>query len=123
MPEVGGAGGPHGDHLGEGALPDGRSWADIEEIPDGYADTVLLLNVLDHPDKPEQLIAAALRILQPDGKVLVFVHLGQEDDKHGLVTKADCDRWLKGFEVERAEILARAEFDPPAYAAVAVKHG
>jgi len=112
-----------GQRYVEEGLTDWRSWADIDEIPDGYADTVLLLNVLDHTDKPEQLIAAAQRVLQPDGKVLVFVHLGQEDDKHGLVTKADCDRWLKDFEVERAEILARAEFDPPAYVAVAVKHG
>ena len=91
------------------------------EVPSGWADTVLLLNVLDHTNDPCALIAEAHRILEVGGKVLVFVHLGQGDDKHALVTEHDIRGWLEGFDLERDGILASAPFDPPAFAAVAVK--
>ena len=94
---------------------------DASEIPSGWADTVLLLNVLDHTNDPQSVIAEAYRVLAVGGKALVFVHLGQGDDKHALVTEHDIRGWLEGFELERDGILVSV-FDPPAFAAVAVKH-
>jgi len=87
------------------------------EVPDGYFDTALLLNVLDHTDDPETLIANARRSLAPGGKALVFVHLEQSDEKHKLVMLADVRRWFEDWELERCEVKTAA-YDPDAYMAV-----
>ena len=94
---------------------------DASQVPDGWADTVLLLNVLDHTDDPQALIDEAWRMLIPGGKALVFVHLGQQDDKHRLVEQEDVEAWLSAFEIQRSWVEAPVIYDPAAYLAVAVK--
>jgi len=94
---------------------------DAPQVPDGWADTVLLLNVLDHTDDPQALIAQAWRMLAPGGKALVFVHLGQQDDKHRLVQPDDIKDWFMAFEIQREEVTAANAYDPAAYLALAVK--
>ena len=96
---------------------------DVTILPDASADTVLLLNVLDHTDQPEFLVAQAHRLLRDGGKALVFVHLSPGDDKHIPVTEEDCIHWLVGFHPERGAVLPATTYDPPAFAAVGVKHG
>jgi len=94
-----------------------------EGIETGWADTVLLLNVLDHTDDPAPLVAQAHRILRDGGKALVFVHLGPGDDKHIPIQPGDCGRWLGVFGDVVSHIADATVYDPPAYVAVAVKHG
>ena len=96
---------------------------DAGQVPDGWADTVLLLNVLDHTDDPKALIAEAWRMLIPGGKALVFVHLGQQDDKHRLVQAYEVEDWLGAFAIQRAQLQPGNSYDPAAYLAVAVKSG
>src|SRR3972149_2999594 len=68
------------EHYVEAGLTDWRSWADIEEIPDGYADTVLLLNVLD-PSASRRARTTARRSRRPAScRRTPRTHLGQEDD-------------------------------------------
>jgi len=93
-----------------------------EAIESEWADTVLLLNVLDHTDDPQKLVDEALRILRPGGRALVFVHLGPGDDKHVPVESGDCGRWLGAFGEVTSQIAPATAYDPPAYVAVAVKH-
>jgi len=94
-----------------------------EAIESEWADTVLLLNVLDHTDQPEALVAQAHRLLRDGGRALVFVHLGPGDDKHIPISAEQVTAWLGAFTVERAAVLPATSYDPPAYVAVAVKHG
>lgn len=86
-------------------------------LPSQTADTVLLLNVLDHTDDPIQLIDDARRILAPHGRCLVFVHLEQEDEKHMFVREEDVVRWFEDWNCERAGIQ-HTSFDPPAFVGV-----
>ena len=111
------------DTLAYGGLTDWHINTDISIIPDTCADTVLLLNVLDHTDDPQKLVGEALRILRPGGRALVFVHLGPGDDKHVPIESGDCGRWLGAFGEVTSQITPATEYDPSAYVAVAVKHG
>jgi len=96
---------------------------DITILPDASADTVLLLNVLDHTDDPAPLVAQAYRLLRDGGKALVFVHLGPGDDKHIPIEPGECGRWMGVFGDVTSQIAPATVYDPPAYVAVAVKHG
>jgi len=92
-------------------------------LPDQSADTVLLLNVLDHTDQPQKLVHESYRMLREGGNVLVYVHIGEGDDKH-IPVKATAPRdWLDeaGFKVTRDDFLPATLYDPAAYAAVAVR--
>lgn len=92
-------------------------YSNAEEVPDDYFDTAFLLNVLDHTDDPESLIAHARRSLLPGGQALVFVHLEQEDEKHLKVSVDDIERWFDGWMLER-ETFVKTSYDPEAYLAV-----
>lgn len=88
----------------------------------GRWDTVLLLNVLDHADDPEDLIRTAHRLLRAGKRCLVYVHLDQDDDKHRPLSADQVRAWLlgAGFQIRREAILERV-FEPAAYAAVATR--
>lgn len=90
-----------------------------------WADTLLLLNVLDHTDEPEPLVREAYRLLTAGGRCLVFVHVGQHDEKHMEMSGENCRRMLlrTGFTIDRDEVAPANSFDPAAYVAVAVKPG
>jgi SAM-dependent methyltransferase len=45
---------------------------------DSSADFVLLVDVLDHTDRPQELLGEIARILRPDGKLLAFVGIEGE---------------------------------------------
>jgi len=109
------------DTLAYEGLTDWRINQDVTIIPNACADTVLLLNVLDHTDRPQPLVDQALRLLKVGGKALVFVHLGQGDDKHIPVSEEQVRGWLVLFTIERQAVLPATLYDPPAFAAVAVK--
>jgi len=111
------------DSLSYEGLTDWHINTDITILPDASADTVLLLNVLDHTDQPEFLVAQAHRLLRDGGKALVFVHLGPGDDKHIPIESGECGRWLGMFGEVQSQIAPATVYDPPAYVAVAVKHG
>jgi len=95
----------------------------IGDVPDGYADTLLLLNVLDHTDDPQELVRDGYRVLRVGGRALVFVHLNQGDDKHRRVSESEPGGWLgsAGFLLERWAIKPPTVYDPSAYMAVVVK--
>jgi len=97
--------------------------ASTDELLDNEFDTVLVLNVLDHSDDPGRLICEAWRVLKPQGKVLVFVHLGFSDDKHFEINVGECKRWLlgTGFEIVREAMRQPQPYDPPAFVCVARK--
>ncbi len=42
-------------------------------LDDGMADLVLLLDVLEHVERPEELLSEALRVLKPDGRGVLTV--------------------------------------------------
>ena len=111
------------DTLSYEGLTDWHINTDVTILPDASADTVLLLNVLDHTDQPEFLAAQALRLLRDGGKALVFVHLSPGDDKHIPIKSGECGRWLGMFGEVQSQISPATVYDPPAYVAVAVKHG
>lgn len=95
--------------------------ADIADVSDAWADTVLLLNVLDHTDDPLRLAQEARRIMAPNGRGLVYVHLDQQDDKHKLITEGEARAMLftAGFTTLRMNVLPATSYDPPAFVAVA----
>lgn len=95
-----------------------------ELLAKGEWDTVLLLNVLDHTTHPINLCLQAADLLVEGGKVLVFMHLDHEDDKHVRFQAYDVQNWLKLAElrIEREGIIETNEMDPfEAYVAVAAK--
>jgi SAM-dependent methyltransferase len=113
-----------GEYIKSGLVGDGIRWVHQSgELQRESYDTALLLNVLDHTDDPEAMVADAWRVLIYGGKVLMFVHLDNQDDKHRLVSKVDVMRWmgLAGFKTTRSELAPATLYDPPAYLAVGVK--
>jgi SAM-dependent methyltransferase len=91
--------------------------SDADEAETAGYDTALLFNVLDHTDEPERLITQAYRALREGGRALVFVHLGQEDPKHRLVTRSEVMHWFRNWSEEWSQIQ-QMQFDPPAFVGV-----
>ena len=89
-------------------------------LKDESVDQVLLLNVLDHTDEPDRLVADAKRVLRYGGRALVFVHLNQQDPKHSLVTESDVRRWFSSWTEVKSNIQV-TPFDPDAFVGVFVK--
>jgi len=94
---------------------------DTADVSDAWADTVLLLNVLDHTDDPQRVAQEARRIMAPSGRALVYVHLDQQDDKHQLITELNAKAILFGarFTALRMGTLPATSYDPRAFVAVA----
>lgn len=113
-------------YIKAGLVQGGMTWtATSAEVASDEADTALLLNVLDHTTEPEALVREAYRVLAPEGRALVFVHLENDDEKHRKVEPHQPHRWLEeaGFEFAREAFLPETVYDPRAYTAVVVKHG
>lgn len=113
-------------YIAAGLVDAGIPWVEKPSaVPSGSFDTALLLNVLDHSDDPLALVSAAHRSLVEGGKVLVFVHLDNEDEKHRKTGMAECWGWLEdaGFSIVRNWRRPATEYDPPAFLCVGVKSG
>ena len=111
-------------YIEAGLMEGGVKWLrNASEAPTGAADTVFLLNVLDHTDDPAELCREAARVLVPGGKALVFVHLHQVDDKHRMVTDDEPARLLAdaGLRLDWWMKVSETDYDPAAYAGVWVK--
>jgi 2-polyprenyl-3-methyl-5-hydroxy-6-metoxy-1,4-benzoquinol methylase len=77
-------------------------------------DTIVALDVLEHVKDPEAFVAAALKLLNPDGRLVLMVPALLEDglsrgqDKHfehlHLFSERHLREWLKPIEISRWEL-------------------
>lgn len=81
--------------------------ADPTSLRAASADTVLLLNTLDHTTEPQALMTLAAHVLKPQGKLLIWLHLlPAPDPLHIKVGVDDVSRWcsVAGLEIVRQTI-------------------
>ena len=75
-----------GNILGRRLALDQAILFDASDLEDASFDTVLCLNTLDHVEDQTAVLEACHRLVRPSGKVLLWVHLREQDPGDGLHT-------------------------------------
>lgn len=94
------AGRAHGAHL---AIPPAYVCADATEppLPDGFADGVLLADVLEHCPAPDRVVREAARMVRPGGWIYV-----------NTINRTALARWLVVHVSETIGLIPRGTHDP-----------
>lgn len=87
--------------LREGELEDALLRQEIERA--GGADLVVLARLLHHAARPQELVAAAARLLRPGGHVAIVDHVPHDDERLRELGHV----WL-GFELQKLRAFAEA---------------
>jgi ArsR family transcriptional regulator len=120
--------------LREGAVEDPGAVEEIARLSKVGADLVVVSRVLHHAARPQELLAAAARLVRPGGHVVVVDHVPHEDEslrEHGHVwlgfEPGKLRAWLEAAGLEAthvAPLRARRDDDlPPLQLAVGRARG